>query len=292
MSSAYHPQTDGQTEVMNKAMEGYLRSFSGDRPKDWTRWLSLAEWAYNTSTHTSTKLSPFEAVYGQPPPRLMPYEPGTTRVQAVEDELRSRDFILTLIRENLQEAQAKMKFFADQKRTAREFDMGDWVYLRLRPYRQMSVAVRKTLKLSPRYYGPFQILQRIGKVAYKLDLPPDSKIFPIFHVSSLKKKLGNQVSTIPHLPILTTEGTLTPEPEKVLQRRLTKRGNRAETEILIQWKGTSEEEATWEDFTAMKRRFPDLVGKVFLMEEVVLGAEGILTKGEESMGLTYGKKRS
>jgi len=58
MSSAYHPQTDGQTKIMNKGLEGYLRSFSGDKPRDWEKWLSLAEWAYNTSTHTSTKLSP------------------------------------------------------------------------------------------------------------------------------------------------------------------------------------------------------------------------------------------
>jgi hypothetical protein len=69
LSSAYHPQTDGQTEIVNKALEGYLRSFSGDRPKDWLRWLSLAEWSYNSSTHSSTKMSPFEAVYGYPPPK-------------------------------------------------------------------------------------------------------------------------------------------------------------------------------------------------------------------------------
>jgi transposase InsO family protein len=74
MSSAYHPQTDGQTESMNKGLEGYLRSFTGDCPKDWMRWISLAEWAYNTSVHTSTKVSPFEAVYGYPSPRLMPFE--------------------------------------------------------------------------------------------------------------------------------------------------------------------------------------------------------------------------
>jgi hypothetical protein len=97
MSSAYHPQTDGQTEIMNKGLEGYLRSFSSDRPRDWMLWISLAEWAYNTSMHTSTKLSQFEAVYGYPPPRMMQFEPGTTKVQAVENELKSKEFILKLL---------------------------------------------------------------------------------------------------------------------------------------------------------------------------------------------------
>ena len=196
LSSAYHPQTDGQIEVMNKSLEGYLRCFSGDRPRDWSKWLALAESAYNTFEHTSTKVSPFEVVYGQPPPRLLPYESGSTRVQAVEEELKDRHFILKLVKENLKEAQARMKMFTDRKRTNREFEEGDKVYLRLRPYRQMSVAVRRNLKLSPRYYRPNRVLQKIGKVAYKLDLPPDSQIFPIFHVSRLKKMIGEQ--TAPH----------------------------------------------------------------------------------------------
>jgi hypothetical protein len=127
---------------MNKGLEGYMRSFVGDRPRDWMRWISLVEWAYNTSEHTSTKLSSFKAVFGYPSPRLMPFEPGPTKVQAVEDELKSREFILTLIRENLQDAQAQMKHFADQNCTFREFEVGNWVFLRLRPYRQMSVILR------------------------------------------------------------------------------------------------------------------------------------------------------
>jgi hypothetical protein len=263
MSSAYHPQTDGQTEIMNKGLEGYLRSFSGDRPKDWAKWLALAEWAYNTSTHTSTKLSPFEVVYGQPPPRLLPYEPGATRVHTVDEELKSRDYILALIKENLRDAQSKMKFFADQKRTDRTFEVGDWVYLRLRPYRQMSVSTRRSLKLSPRYYGPFQIIYRVGKVAYKLDLPAESKIFPIFHVSSLKKTLGERIHPNPQLPEVTDNGTLAPTPECVLQRRLKRKRNRAAVEVLLKWQGASEEEATWEDLEELCRKFPDLAGKVF-----------------------------
>jgi hypothetical protein len=105
------------------------------------RWLSLAEWAYNTSVHTSTKLSPFEAVYGHPPPRLMPFEIGTTKVQAVENQLKSQDFILKLIQENLRDSQARMKHFADRLRTFREFSEDDWVFLQLRLYRQMSVSL-------------------------------------------------------------------------------------------------------------------------------------------------------
>lgn len=128
------------------------------------------------------------------------------RYRAVEDELKSQDFILKLLTENLQDAQACMKYFEDQHQTFKEFTMGDWVYLRLRLYRQMSVALRKNLKLSPRYYGPFQVTQKIGEVAYKLDIPTGSQIYPVFHVSQLKKKLGEQIMPLPHLPAVTSEG--------------------------------------------------------------------------------------
>ena len=103
--------------LMNKWLEKYLRCFTNDRPKDWVSWLSLVEWTYNTLEHSSTGFTPFEIVYEQEPPRLLPYEPGTTAVQAVEDEMKSRDFILTLAQENLQKGQTRMKLYADKKRT-------------------------------------------------------------------------------------------------------------------------------------------------------------------------------
>jgi hypothetical protein len=127
----------------------------------------------------------------------------------------------------------------------------------------MTVAIRRNLKLSPRFYGPFQVTQRIGAVAYKLNLPPTSLIYPIFHVSNLKKKLGNQTASLPHLPQLTAEGTLALEPEIALARHLKKKGDKARAEILILWTGTTAQDATWEDLDELRTSFPNLMGKVF-----------------------------
>jgi hypothetical protein len=136
------------------------------------------------------------------------------------------------------------------------------VYLRLQPYRQNSVTARKSLNLPPRFYGPFQVLRRVGPVAYKLQLPSDSKIHPIFHVSQLKPKLGAQTVAIPTLPPLNYEGILQSEPVAVLDRRSRARNNRSFTEVLVCWEGQSAEDATWESFHALAKAYPHLVGKV------------------------------
>ena len=122
--------------------------------------------------------------------------------------------------------------------------MGDWVYLRLRAYRQMTVTVRKNLKLSLRYFKPFQIIQKIGKVTYKLDLPKESKIYLVFHISFLKKKIGNQVNSNPRLLTMMGNGTMAPEPYKIIERRLKKKRDRVGVDLLLQWNETNKEDAT------------------------------------------------
>ena len=109
MLTAYHPQTDGQTEVVNKSLEHYLRSFSADRPSEWYDWLYLAEFWFNTNYHTSIKLTSFEAFYGTAPLRLLDYVPGTTQVAAMDTLLHSRQQMLSLLKQNLVVAQASMK---------------------------------------------------------------------------------------------------------------------------------------------------------------------------------------
>ena len=86
-SYAYHPQMDGQTEVVNHTLEMYLRCFSSPRPKEWVKWISWAEYCYNTGIHTTSKKTPFEILYGRPPSNLLSYVAGTTRIEAVEKEL-------------------------------------------------------------------------------------------------------------------------------------------------------------------------------------------------------------
>lgn len=117
-------------------------------------------------------------------------------------------------------AQERMKFYADLKCIDREFMVGDWVYLRLQPYRKLSLATHRNLKLFPRFYGPFQVLECIGTVAYRLDLPPDSMIYHVFHVSLLKKKVVDSISPLATLPPVDSRGEFLSELEQIIDRRV------------------------------------------------------------------------
>ena len=135
MSSAYHLQSDGQIEVVNKSLEHYLRACTTNRPSTWVEWLPLAEFWFNTNFHSSIKMTPFEALYGYLPPRVLDYVASTTRFDVVDLMLRDRQQILSLLKINLCAAQERMRWFANQKRVERFFVVGDWVYLRLQPYK-------------------------------------------------------------------------------------------------------------------------------------------------------------
>ena len=135
LSSAYHPQTDGQTEIVNRCLETYLRCMCSEHPKDWSKWLSLAEWWYNTSFHSATELTPYEVVYNQPPPVHLPYMPGETKVIGVDRTSQRRATMIQVLRFHLLWAQHRMKVMADRHRSDRVFCEGDWVWLKLQPYR-------------------------------------------------------------------------------------------------------------------------------------------------------------
>jgi hypothetical protein len=126
-------------------------------------------------------------VYGRSPPNLTSYIFRTARVEAVGKTLEERDEVLKGVRLKLVQAQNRMKQVYDKGRAEHEFQVDDMVYVRLQPYRQQMVARRLNMKLVAKYYGPYKVAQRIGKVAYGLELPADSKIHLVFHNSLLKK---------------------------------------------------------------------------------------------------------
>lgn len=199
VNSSYHPQMDGQIEVVNKTLEQYLRCYCHEEQSRWKDYLQWAEYWYNTSYHASINTSPFEVIYGRVPPMLNSYERGMAKNEEVEEELRVRDELLSNVKKALMKAQERMTKYYDQDRRDVSFEPGDFVYLKLHPYRQKSLKRRFNVKLSQRYYRPFKVLERIREVAYKLELPASSLLQPVFHVMALKA-VGEPEHVMEELP--------------------------------------------------------------------------------------------
>lgn len=216
----------------------------------------MSEWWYNTTYHTATGMTPYEALYGSPPPSIS-YQAARcidpTLNQFVKDRLQMHQ----LLKENLLKAQERMKLFADRKRSDREFKVGDEVYLKLQPYRQLSVNARRNQKLAAKYYGPYPVTRRIGTVAYQLKLPEESRIHDVFHVSQLKLRIGDKKVIQTKLPAVNDSGEYEPKPVKVLERRMIKKGNAPSVKVLVQWENGTEAEATWEDWNVLLKKFPN-----------------------------------
>ncbi|KAK5838444.1 hypothetical protein PVK06_007174 [Gossypium arboreum] len=228
---------------------------TGETPAHWFLWLPFAEWWYNSSFHSSIQLTPYEALYGQPPPTHMPYLAGTYSVAGVDRSLQAREAARKLLQFYLTRAQKPMKLFADKHRSERTLQVGDLVYLRLQPYRQQTVRRILNQKLSPKFYGHFSVIKKVGEVVYTLQLPPGSRIHLTFHVSQLKEHIGASV-TQAQLPLVDIHGVLPKEPARIVDRRMVKKGNRAVTEVLVEWADSFPEDATWESLDLLQTKYP------------------------------------
>jgi hypothetical protein len=257
LSTTYDPWTDGQTEVVNKCLETYLRCFTLKKKNQWAQWLPLAEWWYNTSYHTTTRMIPFEAVYGQKPPSVLSYLPGASKVQVVDLTLTARKAILHTVKENLVMVHNHMKQQADQGCSERQFAEGDQVFLRVQPYKQTSLKAEHFQKLAPKFYGPYTMLKHVGQVTYQLALLSHSKLHPFFHVSCLKKVIGAKCQIQTNLPKLAEEGSIWLQPEAVLDQCEHCLRQRTIKEVLVQWKDTTSTDTTWEPATILQQ-YPHL----------------------------------
>lgn len=254
-STAYHPQTDGQTEIVNKCLETYLRCMCTEKPSSWFKWLSLAEWWYNTHFHSSIQTSPYEVVYGQAPPIHLPYLPSESPIAVVDRTLSAREAVIKMLKFHLLRAQNRMAQQANKRRSDRVFCIGDYVFLKLQPYRQTTMRQSNFHKLSPKYFGPFKVLDRIGATAYKLELPSTAGIHDVIHVSQLKLCSNPAATQVIHLP--HASATAVREPAAILDRKMVKRGRVAATKVLVQWKDSPLEAATWEFYYDFLKKFPN-----------------------------------
>ncbi|GJZ54505.1 putative reverse transcriptase domain-containing protein [Tanacetum coccineum] len=197
MSTAYHPQTDGQSKRTIQTLEDMLRACAIDFGKGWVNHLPLVEFSYNNSYHASIKAAPFEALYGRKCRSPVCWtEVGEAQILGPE-LIQETTKKIVQIKQRMQAARDRQKSYADLKRKPMEFQVEDKVMLKVSPWKGV-VRFDKRGKLNPKYVGPFKVLEKVGEVSYKLELPEQmSRVHNTFHVSNLKKCHADELLAVP-----------------------------------------------------------------------------------------------
>src|SRR3954463_12436004 len=248
ISTAFHPQTDGQTERTNRTLEDMLRAFTNYQQNNWEDNLPYAEFACNNATNSSTGLTPFYINHGHNP--INPYaQLGTIpdKNPTVNEILEEIVYIQKVAQDTLAIAKANQEQFANKKRRDLTFSVGNQVLLSTKNIDLASQANRPSRKLKHRFIGPYTVTQQISPVAYKLDLPTTLKIHPVFHVSLLKPY--QQPTDYPHRETTSPpppEITINDDTEYEVEQILDDRTKRHKKEYLVKWKGYPEYDSTWE----------------------------------------------
>ncbi len=251
-STAFHPQTNGQTERVNQEVKKYLWIFVNHRQTDWSDWLPLTEFAHNNRIHSATKKSPFMVLYGRNP-RIIPDSPRTTPFTnpAATDFAKTMTVIHKEAEKALTEAAGRMKAQYDKgKRTARDFQIGNHVWL---DSTNLSLPHPKK-KLNNKHVGPFEIIKKARASAYKLKLPPHWKIHPHFNEKLLTPYIPpafpNQELPPPPPPDLINDEEEFEIKEVLDSWPWTLRGrkgkkSRKAMDYFVKWKGWTQEHNSW-----------------------------------------------
>jgi hypothetical protein len=263
-STAYHPQTDGQTERVNQILEDMLRACVLAYGAKWEDCLPFAEFSYNNSYQASLQMAPFEALYGRKCRTPLNWsETGDSQIFG-PDILQEAEEKVRRIRDYLKAAQSRQKSYADKRRRELTFKSGDFVYLRVSPLKGMKRFQVKG-KLAPRYIGPFKILDRRGEVSYQLEMPSElSEVHDVFHVSLLRKCLEvpekpEIFKSIDHRSVdINKDLTYREVPIRILEEAYRTTRTRSIKFLKVQWSNHTEDEATWEREDYLQEEFPNL----------------------------------
>ncbi|KAL0544048.1 hypothetical protein IC582_019159 [Cucumis melo] len=258
-STAFHPQTDGQTERLNQVLEDMLRACALEFPGSWDSHLHLMEFAYNNSYQATIGMAPFEALDGKCCRSPVCWgEVGEQKLMGPE-LVQSTNEAIQKIRSRMHTAQSRQKSYADVRRKDLEFEVGDKVFLKVAPMKGVLRFERRG-KLSPRFVGPFEILERIGPVAYRLALPPSlSTVHDVFHVSMLRKYVPDPSHVVDYEPLEIDENlSYVKQPVEILAREVKTLRNKEIPLVKVLWRNHWVEEATWEREDDMRSRYPEL----------------------------------
>ena len=251
-TTAFHPQSDGQTERVNRVLEDMLRHYvSQTEHGEWDQHLAAAEFAINNAYHESIGTTPFRLNHGRDP-RM----PVTIRASAVPSAAQFADRIsngIATAKHCMEAAQQRQKRYYDQHRRDVTFELGTDVLLSTKNIHMRAPTGRKsTPKLLPKWIGPFKVLEKVGEsnLAYKLELPSTLKIHPVFHVSLLKEYLSDG-RVQPPSPLII-EGEAYFMIERILDHRVSKRGRQTRLEYLIKWLDYGSEHNSWEPSSSIE----------------------------------------
>ena len=266
-STAFHPQTDGQTEVVNRTVVQLLRGYSKKHPKLWDEHLYYVQHAYNRALHSSTLKSPFETCYGYlPNSPLDIYYGHETVVNGASDSDKAKRFVQRIqlvhqyVREQLEKSQDKYKVRHDKHRTNHKFKVGDSVWLHINKERLTG----EGKKLKPIRYGPFQILEKIGNNAFRLDLPPYMQIYSVVNVENLRLYEPPMIVDHDDSNIMPSIDDFAPEyldelQEDIILDRKVRTSRRGDIEYLrVGFKGMHPNKAKWMETGKVREKYPHL----------------------------------
>nr|GEY63888.1 putative reverse transcriptase domain-containing protein [Tanacetum cinerariifolium] len=259
LSTTYHPQTDRQSERTIQTFEDMLKACVIDIGGSWDVHLSLAKFSYNNSYHSSIRCPPFEALYGRKcwsPVLWAEIREGSFIGPKLVLEMTDK---VVLINEKLKAARDRQKSYAENRRKPLEFKVGDQVLLKVSPWKGV-VHFRKKGKLAPRYVGLFEILKRIGLVAYRLRLLEElNSVHDTFHVSNLKKGLAD---TNLHVPLdeikVNKKLRFVEDPIEIMDREIKKLKRRNIALVKVRWNSKRSLEFTWEHEDQIRIKYPQL----------------------------------
>ena len=258
-STAFHPQTDGQSERTIQILEDILRACVMDFKGSWEDHLPLVEFAYNNSYQSSIEMAPFEALYGRPCRSPVCWTEVGEVSMIGPDMMRETTEKIKTIRQRLLTAQSRQKSYADKRRRPLSFEVGDHVFLKVSPRRGLKRFGRAG-KLSPRYIGPFDIIAKIGEVAYRLALLPQlSGVHDVFHVSMLRKYELDPSHVLEWRDLeLEADVSYVERPIRILDTLEHVLRGRVIPMVKVLWTHHGSDEATWEKEDEVRAKYPEL----------------------------------